>query len=450
MCSPLNLRQTFVVSASLVMSALLGSAVLTSCTKAQHEARTPVAPVALPSAAVQTKTSPAKRGPVPDKLIVVFRTGAISGQSVNSLMSGDYRILSVARHLIPTNRWATITVQPNAANAVTQELLKRPNVASVSHDYYIHGLGVCDSQVAGTPWQMEMIQLPAALQKYALIRPLPKTPVAVLDTGVQLDNVNLAPSIARKANGAVLGASEIKGVPTPNDDNGHGTFVAGIIASIDDPRHHIKGIDPAASIIPVKVLDSSESGTLSGLADGINFAVSNGAKVINMSLGCARTDCDPGVSVAAGALANARRNGVLLVAASGNDYSDTELEFPASDSNVVAVGATDEYDERADYSNGGRNLALVAPGTSVYSTFLGSQFCTGTGTSFAAPIVSGIAALLVDRASTPANTLGQIERGAVRIGDTSQYDTAGHSNIYGYGRVSAIGAVNAYAPASRP
>ncbi|MEM7315422.1 MAG: S8 family serine peptidase, partial [Planctomycetota bacterium] len=232
--------------------------------------------------------------------------------------------------------------------------------------------------------------------------------VAVVDSGVDWDHVDLAGSIWSNS-GEIAGdgidndgngyVDDIRGWDfvyndaNPDDVNGHGTHVAGTIAAAMNSIG-ATGVAHDATIMPVRVLGDSGSGGTLGVANGIRYAVDNGADVINLSLGGGYS------SAILSALQYADRNGVFVVAASGNDGASV-ASYPALHSsglsNVISVGAHNSTDRIAGFSNddGGRAVQVDAPGVSIYSTLPNNRYGNYSGTSMAAPHVAGLAALLV-------------------------------------------------------
>ena len=232
--------------------------------------------------------------------------------------------------------------------------------------------------------------------------------VAVLDTGVDYNHEDLQDNIWTNSgeipdngidddgNGFV---DDVYGWNFHDDNNdtldvnGHGTHVAGIIAG-ENNDYGVTGIAYDAEIMPVKVLDDDGSGYDSSIVDGIYYAVDNGADVINLSLGGTYPN-----SELESAIEYAHENDVVVVMSAGNDSGDTPL-YPANyaDEYGIAVGAVDQNSELADFSNraGEDELAYVtAPGVDVYSTVPDNQYEYYSGTSMAAPYVSGTVALML-------------------------------------------------------
>lgn len=226
--------------------------------------------------------------------------------------------------------------------------------------------------------------------------------IAVLDTGVDLQHPELVERLQPGFDFVNIldGAAEFIGDfleadDVATDEVGHGTHVAGIIAG--KGRAMPVGVAPECQIIPVRVLAAMEkngkkmgAGLLENINAGVKFAVDQGADVINMSLG---------VKHSGGGLPHqevidyARRKGVTIVAASGND-GQQEMYYPGAFDSVIAVGAMDAQREVADFSTYGEQVSLIAPGVDVYSSYLDKGYAFSTGTSHAAPFVAGAVALL--------------------------------------------------------
>ena len=204
--------------------------------------------------------------------------------------------------------------------------------------------------------------------------------VAVIDSGVQADHPDL--------NGKVTQISVGSGTA---DENGHGTHVAGIIAATMNNALGGAGIAPNVSILSIRVLDASGSGSDAVITRGINAAVSNGAMVINMSLGGYFYN-----GTMQTAIKNAVAKGVTVVAAMGNDGTNC-VNYPAAYDGVIAVVATDATNNRAFYSNYGPWADVAAPGSSVISTCINSTYTFKSGTSMACPVVTGVVALYMSK-----------------------------------------------------
>lgn len=211
--------------------------------------------------------------------------------------------------------------------------------------------------------------------------------VAVIDTGVDYTHAFLKDRM-------VQGYDFVANDTDPMDVHFHGTHIAGIIA--DTTPSNVK-------IMPIRVLNEEGSGYDSDVAQGIHFAVDNGANIINMSF------IGEGFSqYLSDAIEYALSKNVLVVVSSGNDGSNTANYYPASDKKVIVVSATDQNDNVASFSNTGDSIDISAPGVGIVSSIPGESFASYSGTSMAAPFVSGVAAML--KLEAPVRSVKGLER----------------------------------------
>jgi serine protease len=320
---------------------------------------------------------------------------------------------------------------------------------------------------AGRQWGLTAIKAP---QAWAATRGA-RVIVAVVDTGVDVRHPDLRGRLVWRPGSDLTrntasrcsfqrpesGARRSRALA--RDDNGHGTHVAGIVAAATGNRKGIAAVAPAAKVLPVKVLDRTGSGTDRAVARGICFAVRNGAKVINLSLGH-----DPVSSVVVQgqgadtnrAVAFAHARGAAVIIAAGNETFPA-CDFPASHAKALCVGAVDRRGLRARYSNFGVAIGVVAPGgfgslaecsddEDVWSTMLPSAardcghdgYEALAGTSMAAPHAAGVAALVAaryPRRATPDFVYERLKSTADDLG------IPGIDPFHGYGRVNAQRAV---------
>jgi len=217
------------------------------------------------------------------------------------------------------------------------------------------------------------------------------------------------------------------------DDFGHGTEVAGVLCANANNGTLGAGVDWHCRVMPVKVFDSSNAGLYSWWAQGIDFAVSNGCKVINLS--AAGTEFGRSVQRA---ITNAIAQGVIFVTAAGNNGAPS-ISFPGYLTACITVGATDSEDRRAGFSNYGAQLDLVAPGQDILTVGESGDLESVRGTSFSAPLVAGVCALLaaVRPGLTQADARLLLCAGADdEVGNAT--DTPGFDNYYGWGRLNAV------------
>ncbi|MCG2767823.1 MAG: S8 family serine peptidase [Anaerolineae bacterium] len=259
--------------------------------------------------------------------------------------------------------------------------------------------------------------------------------VAVIDTGVDYNHEDLDDGRVRTD----IDKDYVNNDNDAMDDHSHGTHVAGIIAAETNNGIGVAGIMWQAKILPLKVCSKKGLCQSDHIASAIRYAADQGAQVINMSLGdrkCSQTIAD--------AVNYAHFDkGVVLVAAAGND-GDSLLSYPAKHDAIIAVGATDRNDKRAGFSNYGKELDVVAPGVSIYSTVLNNGYDRMSGTSMASPHVAGVAGLLLSQRPTLTNNQVRdiLRQSADDLGKS------GFDDLYGYGRVNAYRALQATAPSN--
>lgn len=234
------------------------------------------------------------------------------------------------------------------------------------------------------PWGIERIEAPTAWQDATGSG----VTVCVADTGIDKDHESLDHLDGRNFTTTHPLGRNVD--PDAYDDGmGHGTHVAGTIAALDNGVG-VTGVAPDADLLVAKVLLDDGSGSTSQIVEGLNWCADAGADVINMSFGMSGSS-----SVLATTMTQLVADGVVLVAASGNQGADSPL-YPAAYPEVIAVGASDRDDLIASFSNRGEDLN--APGVDVRSTLPGDDYGTASGTSMAGPHVAGVAALLIEGA----------------------------------------------------
>jgi subtilisin family serine protease len=299
-------------------------------------------------------------------------------------------------------------------------LLNNPNVVDVEYDAEVQALGKpAPAQPAQQlPWGVDKID--AELSNHTGLG----VTVCVVDTGIDKDHPDLQANIVGGKNFVAKGLTVD---PAKwDDDNGHGTHVAGTVAAVDNTVG-VVGVAPSASLLAAKVLNRQGSGYLSDVMAGVDYCVQNGAKVVSMSLGS-----NSDVQALHDAVDAAYASGVLLVAAAGNDYGGP-VSYPAAYDSVIAVSATDSNNNLASFSNVGPEVELAAPGVSILSTYKDGGYATLSGTSMATPHVSGVAALAVQ--ANPLMTNAEIR--ALLQSTADDLGAVGKDNLFGYGLVDA-------------
>lgn len=270
--------------------------------------------------------------------------------------------------------------------------------------------------------------------------------VAVIDTGVDIRNEQLKPAVDVRAGRNFLpadltaedGTKIERGRENGTTDTvGHGTKVAGIIAAREVEGTGFVGLAPDATIIPLQQNDAEGRGTTKSLADAIRYATETaGADIINISQ-------DTGNAVRPSealrqAVNNALAQEIVIVASAGNDGlgGNVKKTYPASFDGVLAVASSDRNNERAAFSQSGDFVGIAAPGVDVVSTVPGSGHCADNGTSFSAPYVAGVAALI--KAKHPGWTREQI---VAQLQQTAERSIAGHDRAVGWGVVDPVRAL---------
>lgn len=256
--------------------------------------------------------------------------------------------------------------------------------------------------------------------------------VAVLDTGISKRNPLLAPHVTAGWN-FIDGNSNTDDRPSgidsngngkPDEDAGHGTMVAGLI------NRYAQN----ATLLPIKVLDSDGSGSLWATVQGIRYAISRGAKVINMSIGSSQDS-----PVLRSAIKDAWAAGILVVTAAGNNNTFNK-QYPAGDNMTIAVGSLDANDVKASFSNYGNWVDVVAPGVGLPSTFWNGGYASWSGTSFSSPLVSAEAALIFS--ARPDWTVAHVRHRIMNHADSVDALNAPYAGLLGAGIIDLDNALS--------
>jgi type VII secretion-associated serine protease mycosin len=383
------------------------------------------------SAKAQPGEPPATPAPVADSLAVTFEAGTSSAEVTDTVDDTGAAVVEE----VPGTEVVEVDTSGADQADVTAELEADPAVEAVEPNLERRASEAATAtRPARTPGDPEL----GAQQPYLTTVGLPTAwdvadtgagaTVAVLDTGVDADHPELAGAL-------VPGFDAVHEDSQPEDDNGHGTAVAGVIGAATGNGVGIAGVAWNARIMPVKVLGADGVGTDVDIAQGIVWAADHGADVINLSLG------GPGASTALDqAVQYAQSKDAVVVAAAGNESSPA-LHYPAGAPGVLGVTATDSAGRFAWFSNHGPWVTLAAPGIDIRTTAAvpgaTPALANETGTSFSSPIVAGVAALVRER--HPAWGWDSVAWELVRTARDA--GPAGIDDSYGYGVVDAAAAL---------
>lgn len=306
---------------------------------------------------------------------------------------------------------------------VIRELNGTNGVLSVEPDYKRQVSYIPSDPNYKKQWYLNRISMPKA---WDITKGSSEITIAVLDTGVDADHPDLK--------GRILpGYDFVDNDDDPSDDHGHGTHVAGVIAA-NSNQIGVTGIDFNAKILPIKVANQEGKAAVADVVDGIYYAIEQGADIINMSYGTYEFS-----SSEDDALWEAYNAGIVLVAAAGNDNT-SDLSYPAAYTPVISVSAINQVNERTTFSNYGSTTDLTAPGENILSTYLDEKYAYDSGTSFSAPIVSGIASLLLSKYPnwTPEQIEWALESSAERVIDSEWTSEGGYGVVNAYKALSVV------------
>lgn len=416
------------------------------------------------------------RQAVPGKLLWTYKEGegALTPETVAAIEArtgGDFRLHGPNGAGIGWLEFAETVPVVDMIRIVSRD----PHVARIEPAYRVRAATFAPNDpLYPSQWALPAIGVPDVWESvYCEDRPELQVTIAVLDTGVQADH----PDLLGKLVPGYDALTDSEGLPT--DGNGHGTHVAGIAAAVADNDEGIAGVAGLADcvkVMPVKVLDDSGEGNYVDVAEGIAWAVDQGADVLNLSL--AGDENAPDSDAVREAIMYALSRGVVVVAAAGNDsnrYGPSEpgdldnegpssmpvapVAFPARVLGVIAVGAAGLVNNQwipADFSNGGPQLTLSAPGVGILSTYNqdldgdGSPelYASKSGTSMATPFVSGVAALLLAKMNAAQDLfevrdIRRVQSIWSRLAETATDIADNGPDIdTGYGLVNTVSALN--------
>jgi len=401
-----------------------------------------------------------------DEVVVIFEKG-LERDIISSVENLGYKVSYISEYL----PFFTVKFNPAKENIeqVIEKLKKFPGVRKVTRNAILKPFATPNDPLYTYQWHFQKIGMGTAWN-YGFGSSTVK--IAVLDDGFAY---RTAPIPSHEQNEVISSdgnyhqAPDLQGLNIaatydfyhndnyPDPSSPHGTHVLGTVAQTTNNSYGVAGIAPDVSIILVQVLGPG-GGSASQIADGVSFAIQNGAKVINMSLGGPPGD-STGMDVLHLAIKNAYEQGVLIICAAGND-GVSELSYPAGYKECVAVGATDYFDSLTWYSQFGQGIEIVAPGGDLNADWNNDGYADGIlqntcyesgglpkvdsfafffyqGTSMASPHVTGVAALCLSQDPQ----LSNLDLRRILTGTTIDLGESGYDTVYGFGRLDAANAV---------
>ncbi len=384
-------------------------------------------------------------------------------QSIQGLGKDDSNRL-LAAMLDPASelgRWHRATFPADRpVEEIAADLIDSPTIETVELNYIVHAFDLPNDPDLPLQWGLHNLGQDSgtvdadidAVEAWDISSGSTDVVVAIIDTGIDLDHPDLANNLWKNAteipgngddddgNGYVddlFGWDFLHQDNDPQDDQWHGTAVAGIVAAEGNNQKGIAGVSWHSKVMAIKVLGINGAGTNDDIAAGVVYAADNGADIINLSLGGASDS-----EIVRDAIAYAVAHGSLPVASAGN--SATSLaQYPAAFDDVISVAATDRDDRGAHFTNFGEWVDIAAPGASIHTAQYNDKYTVHpiSGTSFSAPFVSGVAALL--RSVNPSWGPSQLARQIIGSSDYIYESNAGYEGMLGSGRLNAYKALTA-------
>lgn len=317
---------------------------------------------------------------------------------------------------------------------VAEELTSLDLLNNIEANYIVETQVIPNDSFFNQQWGMDKLGLP---QVWDTIKGTNSIRVAVVDTGIDYNHQDFRGRNIIKGQDFSTCEDEnctiakVRG-NDPIDKYGHGTHVAGIIGAVTNNSLGVAGVNWEVTLLAVKTMNA-RSGSLQDVIDGIYYAADNGSDVINLSLGT-QASCSQTPSYR-NAIDYALSRGIIVIVAAGNEGANTKNVSPASCPGVITVAATNPSDAKASFSNWGAEVAVSAPGTDIMSTWINNTYKSTSGTSMAAPYVSGVTALLLS--ANRSLTRDQIRSCLINGGDP----TSSGSQYIGP-RVNAVKAIS--------
>jgi thermitase len=368
------------------------------------------------NAIAQAQAAPFDREWVKGRLIVQPRAGLPAaaldkvlkpfGGKARRLGGSDLHVVEFPAHMPET--------------VALKRLATHPHLKFAQLDHVLTQGAVVNDPYAGSQWHLDKINAPIAWnesQGEGVV-------IAVLDTGITASHPDLAPNL-------VPGGNSFDGSSNTSESSYHGTTVSGVAAAVSNNGIGVAGTAGRARVMPIRVTGDNGRTTISVLAAGMVMAVDKGARVVNASwyplFGW------PAIQAAGHYIKS--KNGLLIVCV-GNTGADG---FGEPEDSMVLVGATDQNDQLWPFSTRGPQVAISAPGVGIWTTWIDGGYSARSGTSYAAPIVAGVAAMMM--ASNPQLSSAHVEQ--LLYSTSVDLGPPGRDEYFGHGRVDAAAAVRA-------
>ncbi len=352
-----------------------------------------------------------------DRLIVRSRQGA-SGAAVSAAIGAQ--AASIAGQ-IPQLNTKILRVPAQALDKVSAALEKTGLFTFIERDNLARGTLTPNDSSFSSQWHLAKVQAGSA---WNISQGSSQVGIAIIDSGVDGAHPDLAPKL-------VQGYNFLSGDTNTSDVLGHGTATAGTAAAATDNLTGVAGLAWKNPIMPLLVLSSSNYAYYSDIANAIIYATDHGIRVISISISGASAS-----STLQSAVDYAWSKGAVVIASAGN-AGNSVPNYPAACDNAIAVSATDANDNLPGWSSFGAWVDLSAPGDSILTTSMGGSYGNWSGTSFSAPLVSGLAALVLSARPSLTNA------GLVQLLQQNSDDLGapGYDQYYGWGRINAFKAL---------
>ncbi len=381
-------------------------------------ARFPVAALGVCVASMVAWSSALAAGPIgyaPDRVLLKIKAPVSEAEAQNLITTHG----AVEAHSLPHIGVRVITVVPSRLASVLSALSHDPKVEFAEPDAIFAPDFTPNDPGFSSQWHLAKIAAPVAWDTTAGAS---NVIVAILDSGVDGTHPDLVGNL-------VPGWNMYDNNTNTADVYGHGTEVAGTVAAAGNNGIGVASVAFNCSLMPVRITDTGGFGYVSTIANGLTWAADHGARVANISFEVS------GISTVSSAAQYFQSKGGVVTVSAGNDA--TVLTIP-DDPNVVTVSATDSNDALASWSNTGTPIDLAAPGVGIYTTTAGGGYGSVSGTSFSAPTVAGVAALVIS--ANPSLSGAQVQQVLKQSAD--DLGAPGWDPAYGWGRVNAQKAVS--------